>query len=242
MKLADAISAFLEQTAGEQTSSGDLLKSLVEHLGRDAEITDLAPERLFDFLNRSYIAGTEHSRIDPKQGIAADRCAREDVECFSEAFARFVDWGLKNNVPLGEDCRGVVEEARDAISRALEISERLAKAMHRDRDAFGFPEFLTTFEEGGRSEYGLDSTDPHRKCSDTILEGYFRIARVEGTLVEAVDTMTGELVGPIDFPPEVATLLARDYVIELELVRDGRQWRIGGCGFAYPPGAFRKGG
>jgi site-specific recombinase XerD len=63
-----------------------------------------------------------------------------------------------------------------------------------------------------------------------------RIIRVEGSLVEAEDLISEERVWPIIFPFEVAVLLDRAYVINLELVRTKEGWQIASCGFAYPPG------
>lgn len=68
------------------------------------------------------------------------------------------------------------------------------------------------------------------------VEGYFRIARIEGSCVEAEDLISEETIWPIRFPGEIALLLRQDYIINLELVRAADGWQIAASGFCYPPG------
>jgi hypothetical protein len=90
---------------------------------------------------------------------------------------------------------------------------------------------LTSFEEGGSSQYDIDVPG-----NVGAIDGYFRIIRVEGSSVEAEELISDERVWPIVFPSEVAALLDDGYIINLELVRKPEHWQIAGCGFAYPPG------
>ena len=126
---------------------------------------------------------------------------------------------------------------RHTLPRADEISKLLSDWLRERGGAFSFPEYLTTFEEGGRSQYDIDdSADSDDSNEVRVLDGYFRILRVEGSLVEAEELVTGKRVWPIVFPSHVAVLLERAYTINLEVVRTGEGWQITGCGFAYPPG------
>ena len=68
------------------------------------------------------------------------------------------------------------------------------------------------------------------------IEGYFRIIRVDGSLVEAEEMISGGNVWPIVFPAKDAAQLDDRYILNLELVRVKEGWRIARCGFAYPPG------
>jgi hypothetical protein len=97
--------------------------------------------------------------------------------------------------------------------------------------AFSFPEFLTSFEEGGSSQYDIDVPG-----NVGAIDGYFRIIRVDGVLAEAEELISEERVWPIVFPFEVAALLDDGYIINMELVRKMEGWQIVGCGFTYPPG------
>jgi hypothetical protein len=68
------------------------------------------------------------------------------------------------------------------------------------------------------------------------MEGYFRILKIDGSLIEAEETITETRVYPIIFPQEVARLLEMGFVINLELARSKTGWQIVACGFVYPPG------
>jgi hypothetical protein len=118
-----------------------------------------------------------------------------------------------------------------SLPRALEITTALTSALRQSGGAFNFPEFLTSFEEGGSSQYDIDVPG-----NLGAIDGYFRILRVEGSSVEAEELISEERVWPIMFPSEVAAQLEDDYIINLELVRKPEGWQIAGCGFAYPPG------
>ena len=113
----------------------------------------------------------------------------------------------------------------------LRISSRLSAHLAGRGGAFGFPEFLTSFEAGGHSQYDLDAPG-----ESGCMEGYFRILRVEGCRVEAEETLTQTRAWPVRFPEDVAALLEENDLLDLELVRAEDGWQIVACGFAYPPG------
>jgi hypothetical protein len=144
----------------------------------------------------------------------------------------FLGWVEENTgEKLREQCSQIPAELGETLPQAIEITRLLSNWIQERRGAFSFPEFLTSFEEGGSSQYDIDTPG-----NIGALEGYFRIIRVEGSLVEAEDLISEERVWPITFSPEVAVLLDRPYVINLELLRRKEGWQIAGCGFAYPPG------
>jgi hypothetical protein len=145
--------------------------------------------------------------------------------------ADFFRWTDKTNEGLTARCLQILTELSETLPRAFEITRLLSSWVQERRGAFTFPEFLTSFDEGGHSQYDIDTPG-----NIGALEGYFRIVRVEGSLVEAEDLITEERVWPIAFPPELALLLNRPYVINLELLRAKEGWHIASCGFAYPPG------
>ena len=144
----------------------------------------------------------------------------------------FLKWVEENSgEKLMEQCSQTLAELRETLPQAIEITLLLSSWIKERRGAFAFPEFLTSFEEGGSSQYDVDTPG-----NIGALEGYFRIIRVEGSLVEAEELISEERVWPISFPPEVAVLLNRPYVINLELLKRKEGWEIASCGFAYPPG------
>ena len=125
----------------------------------------------------------------------------------------------------------VLNELRRSLPRALEITNTLTNALRGRGGAFAFPEFLTSFEEGGSSQYDIDVPG-----NIGAIDGYFRVIRVEGVSVEAEELISEERVWPIVFPAEVAAMLDDEYIVNLELVRKAEWWQIVACGFAYPPG------
>lgn len=213
---------------------------------------EISPASLRDFLARCYVekACTSNKR-DKKTSqtnstsdaaevtggsIEVNTQARESnvvpkpselLDSLSQFF-KWMDQHTGGN--LAERSTPVLVELRQSLPRALEITELLSSWLRERGGAFGFPEFLTSFEEGGHSEYDIDTPG-----NVGALEGYFRILRVEGSSVEAEESISEERVWPILFPPEVARLLDDQYIINLEIVRSSAGWQIGACGFAYPP-------
>jgi hypothetical protein len=133
---------------------------------------------------------------------------------------------------LAQECLKVLQNLQKTLPRAIEISQALTKLFANRGGAIAFPEFLTSFEEGGHNHYDIGNT----ANEITAIEGYFRILKVEGTNIEAVELITDEPVWPIIFPQKIAQLIQADYIINLELIRRENVWQIVNCGFAYPPG------
>ena len=182
----------------------------------EASTTQLTPARLRDFIARWYVEQTDH---------------QPEPHALLDSVAGFLSWiDANSDSALEEGGRAVIAELKTSLPRALEISDTLSSQL-RSRGAIGFPEFLTSFEEGGRSQYDVDVGG-----SAAAIEGFFRISRVEGTRVEAEELISDERVWPVSVPPEAAALLEVGYIVNLELVRAGDGWHIAACGFAYPPG------
>src|SRR5262245_60514087 len=218
---------------------------LLERYFSEANLSEITPVRLRDFVARWYVeeasslnrigaAEAGDSCEDVEIGTRYSRTTRilpEPVELLGE-LGRFLNW---MHIQIGNDdstrCLSILNELRETLPHALEINHSLSKSFREMQSAFTFPEFLTSFEDGGSSQYDIDAPG-----SIGAIDGFFRIIRVEGNLAEAQEVISDERISPIIFPNEVAELLSNEYVINLELVRDRESWKIAGCGFTYPPG------
>jgi hypothetical protein len=120
------------------------------------------------------------------------------------------------------------------LPRALEITAALSNHLAERGGAFSFPEFLTTFAEGGQSSYDIAVAGEGE--GPGAVEGYFRVVRVEGSSVEVQELISEERYSPVICPAEVARLIEPFYIVNLEIVRVEEGWQIAACGFAYPPG------
>lgn len=222
MTLREASARFLEHLKLEDSHAKDeshpqtqTLDHLTSYMP-EAGLSELTPARLRDFIARWYVEQTNHT---------------PEPEALLVSLAQLLKWiDMHAGSTLAESCRLVIAELRESLPRALEITAALSTHV-RARGAFGFPEFLTSFEEGGSSEYDLGTGG-----SVGAVDGYFRISRIEGTQIEAQELISNERVWPVIFPAEAAALLGTGYVINLEVVRSSDGWRIAACGFAYPPG------
>lgn len=221
MTLREASARFLEHlkpTNPDDQDEAQALIQTIELLTRclpEATLAELTPEQLRDFAARWYVEQTNH--------LPAPLVLLTSLS----AFLNWID--VDTGSSLQEGSRALIEELNDSLPRALEISAILSSQL-ASRGAFGFPEFLTSFEEGGRSQYDLDVGG-----SITALEGFFRISRIEGTRIEAQELISDEHVFPVNFPAAAAAVLEIGYIVNFELVRARDGWDIAACGFAYPP-------
>ncbi|HYP28177.1 MAG TPA: hypothetical protein VE262_15790 [Blastocatellia bacterium] len=247
MTIAEAISAFLARARGRDAESDDLTTHLLAPLNllagflSDKGITaliDVTPPVLRDFISRWYVEeATLSSRTEgllyaaPEVSNAVSGHLPEPRE-FLRVLEAFFRWaGAHAETARPEELLGVVSGLGPTMPRAVEIGKALSRHVIERGGAFSFPEFLTSFEEGGQSQYDIDAPG-----DIGALESYFRITRVDGALIEAEDVITGERVWPVLFPEAVARLVDPGFIINLELVRSPRLWRIADCGFTYPPG------
>ena len=222
MTLREASAVFLEHLKSTNPDNQDETRTLartVELLTNclpDATLAELTPARLRDFAARWYVEQTNHQ--------PAPRALLNSLD-------EFLSWiDVSGGSALREGCTSMIAELKNSLPRALEISTILSSQLG-SCGAFGFPEFLTSFEEGGRSQYDLDVGG-----SVTALEGFFRISRIEGASIEAQELISDERVFPLSFPAAAVGVLEIGYILNLELVRAGDGWHIAACGFAYPPG------
>ena len=219
MTLREAIARFLEHSGESVKDAPQSFALLTACFSPDITLDEITPTNLRGFLARWYIEQVSSTSEE-------DRTIEPQLLC--DALAEFFSWAESG----AEEHLRILAELRQSLPRALEISASLSQILAERGGAFGFPEFLTSFEEGGHSSsYDLDTAG-----ETGAIEGYFRITRIEGALVEAEEIITEERVWPINFPPDLASRFIIDYIINLELVRSKEGWQIAACGFAYPPG------
>jgi hypothetical protein len=219
---------------------------LTNYFSPDAALTEITPSSLRDFLSRWYVekacaskpiaSNDAHSTVRRiPQSLNARPTEPDQVpepKDLLDSLAEFFKWADQQaGTDQAAQYSPILIELRRSLPRALEITNALTSALRQRGGAFNFPEFLTSFEEGGSSQYDIDVPG-----NLGAIDGYFRIVRVEGSSVEAEELISEERVWPIVFPSEVAALLEDGYIINLELVRKPEGWQIAGCGFAYPPG------
>jgi hypothetical protein len=179
-------------------------------------------------LTRHYVEEVTLRRLRPGDGEI------KEIEpgAFLDALYSFFEWAREISLlPLADTCAQLLAELRQSVPRAIMIGVSLSKEIAARGVASTFPEFLTSFEQGGASRYDIDSPDGRG-----VIEGYFRIRRVEGFRIEAEEIITEEVVWPVMFPPATASLLFEGFIINMEIVRESNSWVIAGCGFTYPPG------
>jgi hypothetical protein len=177
---------------------------------------------LRDFLARWYVERASA----PSSGRQAP-----SPQALLDSIAEFLNWADEQcRIRVASECAAALSELRADLPRALEINCALSSHLGERGGAFGFPEFLTSFDEGGHSQYGIGEPGEVR-----AVEGYFLIERVEQNRVEALEIVSDRRIGPIIFPEEVARLIGAGFIINLEVIRAGDFWQITGCGFAFPP-------
>ncbi len=228
MRLSDCIADFITRAKHQKLSGNtsadksihalELFNSYCSAVSAN-DSNNISSALVRDFA-RWYIEETgdsEHSPLEPQTLL--------------DSLADFLrQAGEQTDIKIAQECRPVISELNESLPRAIEITRAFADYLSEHRGAFSFPEFLTSFEEGGHSQYDIG---PGGEAA--ALEGYFRIARVEANLIEAEDLITEERVWPVNVPDEVARLLRPDYIINLEIIRTRQGWEVAGGGFAYPP-------
>jgi hypothetical protein len=256
MKLAQAKASFIEEQKqgdakrgfAESNKAGaafDSLELLYDYFS-NISLDEITAARLREFLSRWYVeeAATGSTSQNPSMDLPN---AQTVISTLSEFF-RWTGETATNQLkkesrsekqtpaPLSgavaQERLAVLKSLRETLPRAIEITKALSRHLAERPGAFAFPEFLTSFEEGGQSDYDIGGL-PGKVSA---MEGYFRILRVDGVEVLAEEVIAEKPVWPIIFPEEVARLLSAGYLINLELVCLENHWQIVNCGFAYPPG------
>lgn len=233
MTLREAIAGFLDHSEQKECSVKEWLQSFALFTAcfpPEITLDEITPPGLRDFLARYYIEEASATSRAISNPASAGRAIEPELLC--DSLAEFFRWAESVEGFRGADERlRIIAEMRQSLPRALEITASLSQRLSERGGAFAFPEFLTSFDEGGHSSYDLDVAG-----EAGAIEGYFRITRVEGAMVEAEEIITEERVWPIIFPRDLAPRLMNDYIINLELVRSKDGWQIAACGFTYPPG------
>lgn len=244
MNLAQAKAAFLDEQQ-QRPEAGDAaapLKLLYDYFA-NLPLDDLTPASLRHFLAVHYLEeAIRHSHS------AAPSTLFPDAQTMLASLTHFFAWLDEKRTDHTDDLRqaatpepdgatsmqghlAVLQSLQNSLPRAIAITRSLSDALAHHGGAFAFPEFLTSFEAGGQSEY--DIGDAAGEAS--AIEGYFHILSLDGTTIEARESISERLVSPILFPEATAALLDTGYLINLELVSLEGNWQIVGCGFAYPP-------
>ena len=243
MTSAEAIAAFLERAGGQVSARDELVASLDQLAGflsgkKIGLLAEITPQVLRDFIARWYVEEATFPSKSEDRLYSVSEMRRTGPTPLPEplslitALDAFFGWiDEQTGAEASEDLRGVITELGSTMPRAVEIGKALSLHVVERGGAFAFPEFLSSFEEGGQSQYDIDVPG-----DVGALESYFRIARIDGIRIEAEDVITEERIWPVLFPEEIAGLLAPGYIINLEIVRSSRAWLIADCGFTYPPG------
>lgn len=239
MTLLEATSVFIGQIIqsdlpDDRDSNSHLSVAAIELLkdySRAAGLTSthqITASTLRDFLARWYVELASASK--PVSSPASDR-KFPSPQILLGSLAEFFKWVDENcGAKIALECSLVLSELEESLPRALEITSALSKHLSARGGAFSFPEFLTSFEQGGHSEYDIGEPG-----EISAIEGYFLIERVEGTRAEGLEIVADKRAWPIIFPEEVASLIGAGFIINLEIVRAGDRWQIANCGFAFPP-------
>ncbi|MEW6131112.1 MAG: hypothetical protein AB1757_29040 [Acidobacteriota bacterium] len=240
MNLAQAQSLFIAALAKNRDEENHLaiadclqaLECLATYFG-NVRIATITPERLRDFLARWYVeeATIKTQRRNTDFSITDSVPHLPDAEILIKSLIAFFNWhGESFNDPLNQQRLAVLNELQSTLRRAIAINLALSNYLTTRGGAIQFPEFLTSFEAGGHSEYDVGANG--EVCAR---EGYFRILRIDGEKVEAEELISETRVFPIIFPENIARWLEVAYLINLEIVHTPEGWQITNCGFAYPP-------
>lgn len=230
MTLAEAGAEFLEQVKLSESSPASLhpsihkqaFETLTAGFSARSDVREVSATKLRGRLSRSYV----------EKAFASGSYDPDDAAMLIDSLAKFFDWlGQRDLIDSTSDVLRVLAELRKTLPRSLEITRELSSLLKAHRGAFNFPEFLTSFEQGGRNQYDIDAPG-----DAGALEGFFRIIRVAGSFIEAYELISEENVTPILFPGAVLSELDAGYIINLELVKSPEGWVISDCGVVYPPG------
>jgi hypothetical protein len=257
MTLVEATSRFLDYARQNDSTVHPQLRPAIHdqalllltyYFSTNAALSEITPSSLRDFLCRWYVEKASGSKPNDSKSVEQDEHSTaslipKDLNAqptdqvpepldLLDSIEEFFKWADQQaGTDQAAEIAPILIELRRSLPRALEITNALTRSLRERGGAFHFPEFLTSFEEGGSSQYDIDVPG-----NVGAIDGYFRIIRVEGSSVEAEELISEARVWPIVFPAEVAARLDDGYIINMELVRKPEGWQIAGCGFAYPPG------
>ena len=219
MTLDEALSAF---ASSKETGSASVLSYLepesLEFRNRPVD------RRLFlDCLCVSYVRSWTPTRNEDSPPVAPSQ--------FLDDLARLIVWLSANReFPEHDECSETISDLRRTLPRAILLRQRLMGVIEDRHGPFTFPEFLTSFENGGRSEYDVDTPGELG-----VLEGYFQVVSVNPDII-VEELITERTIAPILLPGEAAALVEAGQILTLELIHSDRGWVIRECGNVFPPG------
>jgi hypothetical protein len=224
MNLIEAIDGFSRETPPAASPHAHSIELLRDYLSAapPGALTGPLPEMLRDFLSRWYIEATASKEVAFPDAIV-------------ESLTVFLTWlDARDQTTLEAECSPLLHELLVTVPRALEITAALSMHLAERGGAFSFPEFLTTFANGGQSSYDISVAGEGK--GPGAVEGYFRVLGVEGSCVQLQELISEERYSPVICPEEVVRLIEPFFIVNLEIVRVEEGWQIAACGFAYPPG------
>ena len=242
MKLSEALSAFRQHQASQEiTSQGPDQRALdasLELLARqhpNLELENLTPALVRDFVARWYVEEASRRRFsspDLPTDAVSDHPFFPAPNAFLESLRAFFCWVARVADPTNnQQSLLILDPLAETLPRAIDISIALAEESAGRGGAFTFPEFLTSFAEGGQSEYDIGE----KTGQVGAREGYFRILEIKDQEIGAEEILQEEFFSPILVPAKIARLLVKGYILNLEIVRTPAAWQIVNSGFAYPP-------
>src|ERR1044071_435370 len=182
MTLAEATSQFVEaprDTSLSARSSQAALRLLSGYFRKNTPITDLTLPGIREFLTRWYVdeAASPTNEVNPPHELVPT------PDELIDTLVQFFSWlDVKHGTDYSTRFSEILAKIRTSLPKAIRLTRVLAETFRQRKGAFSFPEFLTSFAEGGRSEYDIDVAG-----GTTALDGYFRVAKVDGSSVEAVN-------------------------------------------------------
>ncbi|HMG35334.1 MAG TPA: hypothetical protein VKM94_15450 [Blastocatellia bacterium] len=225
MKVVDAVSKYLTESAVDASEQEVEILNLLDRIQGYADVGDLTPQFILNPFCREYV-DLEFAELPQRRSNTHGRAL-----AVKDSLTVFFRWA-QCEVGL-EDLEGLekaLDEVCATIPRAVEIAALLNEVSSARRGGFGFPEFLTSFEDGGRSSYDLDAPG-----KSGTRGGYFRVKSATGLETVLEHSASGELVAPVELPFEIATLISEGFILDLELLfKDGR-WVVYDNGIVYPP-------
>lgn len=258
--LRQAPAASASEPAVSQLPAPIITAALTYAIARfpDEELDDLTPARWRDWLARDYVEEATAQRLatpsaaapaspsfspsasssPPSTSLSSAASQPQFVEpaALFDSLKLFLIWaGQTLALPDNREHLRLLDELRETVPRAIAMAATLAAVLAERGGAFGFAEFLTSFEEGGQSDYDISEVTTREDGGVNFREGYFRILSIEDQQISAEDLLDEERLAPILFPAKVAPLVAKDYILNLELARTPDGWQVINCGFAYPP-------
>lgn len=232
MNLVESTRAFLERTPDSEISLAGESLALLESFAKRGGIVrldDLTPQRVREFLARWYVE--EASAAKSSSRPASNAPGFPSPLDLLDSLKAFFHWAVSAAPELEfAPHLEVISELAATLPRAFEINKALSVWVSERRSTIAFPEFLTSFEEGGHSQYDLDAPG-----EVAAIEGYFRVLRIEGSLIEAEEAISEQTLWPVRIPDALAGIIEPGYIINFEVLRSEKGWQVADCGLAYPP-------